>query len=161
MNLGSLLHYNMLMTSYAPVTGNRKDIWDMLEKQRSIWIMWPAREDLYNFPKQIHSKLYIMQEIADFHIYAFQLLAFLSFAWKPHRIPIFQNKTTITTRKHQWLFLLEEWVENDSRSREMKWKKKIEETVLVCFQGLSQEKASSKCPSLEPICTSTLDGTID
>lgn len=36
MNLGSLLHYNMLMTSYAPVTGNRKDIWDMLEKQRSI-----------------------------------------------------------------------------------------------------------------------------
>lgn len=77
MNLGSLLCYNMLMTSCAPVTGNRKDIWDMLEKQRSIWIMWPTREDLYNFPKQIHSRLYIILESAGFHIYAFQLLAFL------------------------------------------------------------------------------------
>ena len=58
---------------------------------------WKSREasatteDLYNFPTQIHFKLYIIQESADFHIFAFQLLAFLSFTWKLHRIHIFQN----------------------------------------------------------------------
>ena len=48
---------------------------------------------------QIHFKLYIIQESADFHIFAFQLLAFLSFAWKPHRIHTFQKKKKNNKKK--------------------------------------------------------------
>lgn len=90
MNLGSLLCYNMLMTSCAPATGNRKDIWDMLgAAEKHLNYVTYKRRSL-QLPKQIHSRLYIIQESAISISMPFKLLAFL-FAGKTTPIHIFQK----------------------------------------------------------------------
>lgn len=95
---------------HAPATGNRKDIWDMLEKQRSIWIMWPTREDLYNFPKQIHSRLYIIQEKCWFPYLCLSTLG-ISLLLGNHTDYIFQKNKKNNKKTPVHGLLLEEWAE--------------------------------------------------